>query len=184
MRSSCWWERLPLVLGRMVAPVAPLPAVGVKLHPSFALLKEKWPLQHPEHCLLWAVQGCWGDPSQTWRWQWPCCGLVVSPRPCTIASQQLCEIVGKLFPYWVFYCVQLLTVGENKPIKVPPAFFKFCTWRGPPCFNALVRGVSTAWADTVWPNFLQSTAKATDISFKGKQLPFIITHGFSSTSFE
>lgn len=172
----------------MVAPVAPLPAVGVKLHPSFSLPKVKWPLKHPERCLLWAVhhwpQGCWCDPSQTWRWQWPRCGLVVPPRPCTIASQQLCEIVGELLTYWVFYCVQLLTGGENKPIKVPPACFNFCTWHGPPCFNALERGVSTARAATLWPNFLQSTAKATDISFKGKQLPFIITHGFSSTSFK
>lgn len=57
----------------------------------------------------------------------------------------------------------------------------------PPHFHALRRGVRhslTAQAAMDWPNFLQSATKAIDINFKGKQLPFIITHGFSSTSFK
>lgn len=57
----------------------------------------------------------------------------------------------------------------------------------PPHSHALVRGVRHSLAARAvlgWPNFLQSAAKAVDINFKGKQLPFIITHGFSSTSFK
>lgn len=57
----------------------------------------------------------------------------------------------------------------------------------PPHFHALARGVRRSLAAPAvvdWPNFLQSAAKAVDINFKGKQLPFIITHGFSSTSFK
>lgn len=57
----------------------------------------------------------------------------------------------------------------------------------PPHFHTLARGVSRSlatWAVMDWPNFLQSAAKAVDINFKGKQLPFIITHGFSSASFK
>lgn len=57
----------------------------------------------------------------------------------------------------------------------------------PPHFHALVRGVRRSlatWVVVDWPNFLQSAAKAVDINFKGKQLPFIITHGFSSASFK
>lgn len=57
----------------------------------------------------------------------------------------------------------------------------------PPHFHAPARGVRhsrAARAVADWPNFLQSAVKAVDINFKGKQLPFIITHGFSSTSFK
>ncbi|KAM7107367.1 uncharacterized protein J5F26_006716 [Ciconia maguari] len=51
------------------ALMAPLPKVSVKLQPSFCLLKEKLPLEHPKRCLLQGVHqlariGC-GDAGVT-----------------------------------------------------------------------------------------------------------------------
>lgn len=70
----CLWQG-QLLESQDWALMALLPKAGVKLHPSFCLLKEKLPLEPPECCFLQGVHqrvhlpwGCWGDLSPRWRW--------------------------------------------------------------------------------------------------------------------
>lgn len=51
---GCLWPGWSLE-SQVWALMAPLPKAGVKLHPSFCLLKEKLPLEHPTCCLLQGV---------------------------------------------------------------------------------------------------------------------------------
>ena len=51
---ACLWPGWSLE-SQVWALMAPLPKVSVKLHPSFCLLKEKLPLEHPKCCLRQGV---------------------------------------------------------------------------------------------------------------------------------
>lgn len=180
---SCLQPGRPLE-SQVWALVAPLLKVGVKLHPTFCLLKEKLPLEHPQMLSpagcpsagVHRLQGCWGDPSQMWRWWWltrSCtfhhdCDTCICAQVCLWIHRWYCiahpsasrkfdsstrasNVITLnrrgtfFFPYWIFYCVQLHAVGENKSIKVPLACFNFCT-----CTHLIF----TPWwgvSDTAWP---------------------------------